>query len=249
MIKISAPAGVCRSNLRQLGLILDLYASENEGRLPFIDDTMNNFIFEGDNLYPEYMTDAAVLACPLDPANNWRTNFRLVSNEHHPGVGAGTVHPDCLADFSYCYLGWIVTSDREVEALFKAYDGLSPIDYDKDITVAQGRGNGGGKVIYRLDKNLFSPDSDGIYGILDNAATFTIDPSKTAANIPVMWDKPSFKESEFNHRRSKDEPLYGNVLYLDGHVKKVPFPSKFPMTKTMARLLDERPRAQIPDCE
>ena len=41
----------------------------------------------------------------------------------------------------------------------------------------------------------------------------------------------------------------GNVIYMDGHLEYIEYPGKFPMTETMARLLDERPREPIPHCE
>ena len=36
---------------------------------------------------------------------------------------------------------------------------------------------------------------------------------------------------------------------MDPESPHIIFATQFPMTETMARLLDERPRARIPDCE
>jgi prepilin-type processing-associated H-X9-DG protein len=237
---------LCPMYLRQLGLLVDLYASENAGRYPFIDDVRNNFIFESALLYPELLTTPEIISCPMDPNYHPSINFRLASNKSHPDFRPGDVHPDCFTDFSYCYLGWIVTSDEEMEAFLEAYDQLSPEDYDKDIVVPEGKGNGGGNVIHRLDKKLFTSAVDGQRKY---PGIFLIDSGKTGADIPIMWDKPSLNKNEFNHMRYRNRPSYGNVVLLDGHVEEVPFPGKFPMTETMAKLLDERPRAPIPDCE
>lgn len=227
----------CVNFQKQLGLILNLYASEHEGRYPPIDNTKNNFIFDANVLYPEYMTDASVAACPQDPDSDPATMFRLRSTADHPDSAVGDVHPDCVTDDSYCYLGWLVTSDEEAEAFFEAYDKLSREDYKKDIVVPEGRGNDGGTVLHRLETNaerfLPKPAEAGF----DSASSI----------IPILWDRPFTNSSDFSHRY--DEVVAGNVLYLDGHVEFVKFGEKFPMTETMARLLEERPRAPIPDCD
>lgn len=229
---IIAQRAACVNNLKQLRLAFDLYGSENNGRYPSVDDTKNNFIFDGDALFPEYFEyapDVLIVACPGDPDCDYEHIFRLRSNEHHPDSEVGEIHPDCITDMSYVYLGWLVTSDEEAEAFFEAYDKLRPEDYDKDIVVADGRGNGGSNVIYRLRKNIDR-----------HLNTPAID----ASEIPVIWDKPFTDITEFSH-----VPAGGNALYLDGHLEHIKYREKFPMTETMARLLDERPRAPIPDCE
>ncbi|MBI5115266.1 hypothetical protein HZA56_02230 [Candidatus Poribacteria bacterium] len=219
----------CINNLKQLGLVLGLYATENGNRYPPIDDVKNNFIFESDAIYPEYLTDSMILACPSNPETNPKANFRLRDNKNHANCDIVTVHPDCITDMSYCYLGWLVTTDEEAEAFFRAYDNLAPKDYEGDITVPERKGNGGGNVIHR---------------IREGAERFMRDPSITAHEIPIMWDKPSADPANLSHL-----PAGGNVLYLDGHVEFIAYPGKLPMTETMARSLDERPRAPIPDCE
>jgi prepilin-type processing-associated H-X9-DG protein len=225
----------CINNLKQLGLVLGLYASENQQEYPPIDDTRNNFIFIGAIIYPEYLTDATILACPEAADYAPRPVFRLVSADAHAGFHDGEVHPDCITDISYCYLGWLITNDEEAKAFFEAYDKMSPADYGKDIVVPDGRGNGGGNIIYCLKS-----DEKLMEKIAQTYSTGDFSP------IPVMWDKPKLYVSKFSHITPK---LGGHVLYLDGHVEFVEYPGKFPMTETMARLLDERPRAPISDCE
>jgi prepilin-type processing-associated H-X9-DG protein len=219
----------CVNNLKQLGLVLGLYATENGSCYPPIDDFRNNFIFDGNAVYPEYLVDTSILACPSDPETEPETNFRLHDNKYHPNGSIGTVHPDCITDMSYCCLGWLITTDEEAEAFFRAYDKLALEDYDRDIVVPEGKGNGGGNVIHRIQKG---------------AERFMKDPSITAHEIPLMWDKPSTDPANVSH-----VPAGGYVLYLDGHVEFIRYPGKFPMSETMARLLDERPRAPIPDCD
>lgn len=219
------PGSLClHSNIRNIGLVLDMYAEDNQGRFPPIDEIKNNFVFDGNLIYPKYLTDISSLGCPDDPGYNPLKSFRLAFTNFHPGASIGeAAHPDCITDESYCYLGWVVTSDEEAEVFFQAYDKLSPEDYDKDLLVPEGKGNGGGHIIRRLTKG---------------AEQFLNSPAIDSSVVPIVWDNP----------RDMNHGTIGVVLYLDHHREYVPF-GKFPMTKTMARLLDERPREPIPDCE
>ena len=231
----------CVENLKQLGLVIHMYATENEGRFPLVDNTKNNFIFDGNVLYPEYLIDstAAMTQCPKAPDYEPENIARLRSTKYHPDFAVGTIHPDCITDQSYVYLGWLVMSDREAEAFFEAYDRLGPEDYDDDIVVPEGRGNVGSSKLNRLatyaDTFLMTDTNVIISGTETRAST-----------IPVLWDRPSTNPKNFSHHRGSKTG--GHVLYIDGHVEFIRFGEKFPMTETMARLLDERPRAPIPDC-
>ena len=130
-------------------------------------------------------------------------------------------------------------SDKEAEAFFEAYDRLGPEEHDNNIVVPEGSGNMGSSKLNRLttyaDTFLMTDRNVIISG------TETL-----ASTIPILWDKPSTNAKNFSHHRGGKPG--GNVLYLDGHVEFINFGEKFPMTETMARLLEERPRAPIPDC-
>jgi prepilin-type processing-associated H-X9-DG protein len=73
----SARRSACVNNLKQLGLVLNMYANENKDRFPYLDDMSARFMFDSDTLYPEYLSDAAILACPSDPEADANTNFKL----------------------------------------------------------------------------------------------------------------------------------------------------------------------------
>ena len=113
----------CVNNLKQLGLALHLYAEENNRRYapvddwghkspfanyPPVDDIKNNFMFDADPLYPEYLTDAMLAMCPGDPRRDPETNFRLKSDHPADGAPEGQTHPDCFTGDSYIYVGWMV---------------------------------------------------------------------------------------------------------------------------------------------
>jgi prepilin-type processing-associated H-X9-DG protein len=50
--------------------------------------------------------------------------------------------------------------------------------------------------------------------------------AKAASELPVMWDETAVygQASTFNH-----VPGGGNVLYMDGHVEFLKWPSEFPV--------------------
>lgn len=240
----------CANNLKQLGQAISLYADENKRRYPPIDETKNNFIFDANLLYPEYLTDPTVVMCPANPQVDPEATFRLTANHSIDGTPKVQVHPDCFTDDSYVYLGWMVFNDKEAEALFGAYDKLSPVDYDTNITVPVGRGTVEGDTLYRLSAyvDMF---------LFDFTEPFiTWGHEEAVSIVPVMWERPYIDTAKFSHR-----PVGGNVLFLDGRVEYILLSSKSPyigdhgsytyspMTEEMARLLDERPRERIRDCE
>jgi len=207
----SARRSACVNNLKQMGLIMNMYANENKERYPTIDSVKGNFMFEGDQVFPEYLTDAVIAVCPSDPGYDPATAFRLRGTREHPGSTIGRIHPDCITCESYIYLGWTVTNEEEGLAAIRAYRRASTAELDENLRVPEGKGTGGGDHIYRLrtggDRFL---------------VTDVRKPHRMSApgEIPVMWEWP------YNH-----VPAGGNVLYLDGHVEFIRYPGKFPMSK------------------
>jgi prepilin-type processing-associated H-X9-DG protein len=242
----SARRAACANNLKQLALVLSLYANENGGRFPPIDNSRNNFMFEGDLLYPEYLTDVSILACPSDPETDPKKNFRLIS-VHRDGTAAGQVHPDCITNMSYSYIGWMVMTDKEAEAFFNAYDEMSPADYDKDITVPEGSGNAEGSVLHRLSagvERFLIPNPDIL---IQSDEPIVVGEVNFPSIVPIMWDQISTDITEFNH-----VPAGQNVLYLDGHVEFHRYDlnsTQFPTSPLTGALFDARPRERIPHCE
>ena len=123
----------CQNNLKQMGVIYKMYANEAPGeKFPRIqmrdypqvdpeadpDDLINpQFSIAPDimSIYPEYMTDAAVLVCPSDIENKIFYEgdclFSSPSGEEmkakHPEIGAHVDWPFEQAGHSYLYFGWV----------------------------------------------------------------------------------------------------------------------------------------------
>ena len=244
----SARRSACVNNLKQMGLVMGMYASENRDKFPPADNHSGRFMWDGNALYPEYLTDAAICACPSDPDYAPKTNFRLISNttltDGSYGSAAqafvsGTVHPDCLIPMSYVYTGWMETKDSESLAGLAMYSWLEevmPITHfasdgwrDRTGNTASfgfsGSGNAGGNSINRLasgvDRFLISDINQILTGRESGSSV-----------VPIMWDQVSTNITDFSH-----VPAGINVLFLDGHVEFKRYEkttSDFPMSPLYA---------------
>lgn len=260
----SARRSSCASNLKQIGLVLNIYASENRGKFPPVDNSYKRFLFDADSVYPEYLRDAMILACPSDIDYDPEVNFRLNSNANlsnnswgaiTESFSAGSVHTKCIGTTSYVYKGWMMTNNDEMVAGLSAYtwlDTVMPISYaatdgwrDRPFTsltsfgFSPTTGNGKSKRINRLclgvDRFLVSD--------LNNVLT---DSQNGASSVPVAWDQISVDITEFNHL-----PSGQNILYLDGHVSFVRYDKiagKFPSSPLYAVLSEEFEERDYDEC-
>ena len=214
----SARRSACVNNLKQLGLVLNMYANENKDRFPYLDDMIKRFLFDSDTLYPEYLSDATIMACPSDPSTNPNTNFKLTAT--YGAVPAGAVHPVCMGTLSYVYVSYLMMSDTEMLAGLACYTWMDQVLAisvtaenswrDAGVNLVSfgfaGSGNSNGSVLNRLSAGVDR------FLITDINTIFTGDEVGSSV-VPVMWDQISTIISEFSH-----VPAGQNVLYLDGHV-------------------------------
>ncbi|MBN2309712.1 MAG: DUF1559 domain-containing protein [Candidatus Hydrogenedentes bacterium] len=211
----------CANNLKQMGIVFKMYANESRGgKFPQqhtwdCDGEYNEWrlMFEGDQLYPEYLTDLNVLICPSAVAGSdavlrfdeglGDTWFREVSGFSFNGRVEGCEVTSC----PYAYAGWAFTREMELEFdnddVMEIYDYVAadPAHKDEDIpTTYLG-------TVLRLREGIerfFITD-------INNPAASAIGQSELA----VMWDAMcAGKNEHFPHK-----PGGGNVLFMDGHVK------------------------------
>jgi prepilin-type N-terminal cleavage/methylation domain-containing protein/prepilin-type processing-associated H-X9-DG protein len=200
-------------------------------------------------LYPEYLTDTNVLACPSDSS---QVSQGGIISETIPG--ACTVKGTLLmADGSYTYLSYAIDNGKDTDApaagqvppqvqqilntmvgygnsqwANRANPAAWPSAPDNiDVkNSAPGWGNGRGNTIYRLKEGV---ERFMITDINNPGAT-----AMAQSSLSIMWDNIGTSlgaGASFNHT-----PGGCNILYMDGHVAFARYPSAdtFPCTKSFA---------------
>ncbi len=135
----------CQNNLRQMGIVFAMYANEGRGYYPRVhaDDPWGAATPEGctegheraalapqmDALYPEYLTDLAVLVCPSDPDASEDNPLHII--EALPGEECAYAGLPSRADASYLYYGFVFDKcDREAPTVDAALFGA---EYAADL--------------------------------------------------------------------------------------------------------------------
>ena len=112
----------CQNNLKQMGVVFKMYAGESEGEkypyMSILGEDANpgvcdnpdgqGFFFEGDLVYPEYLSDANVLICPSDAEGR-----ESLEEDWHEGNDPDAPLIPCEFDNqSYNYAGWLVNTEE-----------------------------------------------------------------------------------------------------------------------------------------
>ena len=205
------------------------------------------FILDGPSIYPEYLTDAKVLVCPSD------SNGSSLLEKGGWNKWADTKEgfdPCSFTAESYMYIPWsLVRGDQYLNAgvdensdpsTINPATGL-PTQVATNFAVALGtmltKGSMGDPTAYETDVTYVNGTTNvTLYRMKEGIERFFItdinNPGGSAlaqSTVSIMWDLASTKATEFNH-----VPGGSNVLYLDGHVEFLKFPSKHPISKVFA---------------
>lgn len=128
---IQAEARVlCANNLKQLGLVIKMYAIESRGgKYPLVSPLRDNWIFDVPAIFPDYISDLSIL---IDPASPFATENTFRSKR------SGALDPDCVSGLFYNYTGYLLTGDAQAMALFLAYESMETSEFraiDHTLTV------------------------------------------------------------------------------------------------------------------
>jgi len=263
----------CANNLKQMGLVFKMYANEAKGeKFPslLVTDSdwtppdyycnqvnVQDFVFNGPAVYPEYLTDPNILVCPSD-ADGWDT----AQDNWYRG---DYFDPCAVSSVSYYYMGWALEPQHYL------LEGGSDNDQNPELGVTwsstlltelvtifgqvyalsltdQGAAMGLAERLYSSDFSYTNEDGKDltVYSLREGIERFFITDinnpaasTKAQSEIAVMYDMvqspslPGDRHIRFNH-----VPGGGNVLYMDGHVDFLRYPSKYPVSRTWATILD-----------
>jgi prepilin-type N-terminal cleavage/methylation domain-containing protein/prepilin-type processing-associated H-X9-DG protein len=206
------------------------------------------FVFEGPAVFPEYLSDVNVLVCPSDSSGG---------TEYWVGVdplsAADAVDPCALTAESYMYLGWALNGAPGRDYLKSGVDPNANVPDPVATCVDEGflgrlASLLADQATATLGANKYDGDVDftnddlaelTLYRLREGIERFFItdinNPAASAqaqSEIPVMMDMASSIVGEFNHI-----PGGENVLYMDGHVEFLKFPSDFPCTRAFVSMV------------
>jgi prepilin-type N-terminal cleavage/methylation domain-containing protein/prepilin-type processing-associated H-X9-DG protein len=258
----------CQNNLKQWGLVFKMYSGESKGeRFPpmlcTIDELIDcdtfattgpiGLVAGGPNvksIYPEYLTDPAIIYCPSDATET--------SNDaYNPDTGELEIHLPCDdavrgqqgIDSSYIYLGWVFdqldSDDAVVNYNLPPLVGDFPAQFvetleflalgliggtftqtevervDQDQEVSDGLGTGGSREQY---ENGEGPNQ--VYRLREGIERFLItdinNPAASAQAQSEIWIMGDTVANEIVHYNHI--PGGSNFLFMDGHVEYLRYP-------------------------
>lgn len=234
----------CANNLKQCGLVFKMYANEDKKGcfptcgIPYRDDPPDcqveygemYLMFDGPSTYPEYFSDLGIIICPSDDSDV-ASLARSALNYGNPDTHGSywrVCNPDTPQErviprfpgIGYVYLGWVVD-----DATFSLLTAVALLEH---LDSGEATNNIG---VYSSDfDGYMNNDSEAkttIYKIREGVERFFItdinNPAASArpqSEISVMWDRVYPTPGDFTHI-----PGGSNVLFMDGHVQFIKYPS------------------------
>jgi prepilin-type processing-associated H-X9-DG protein len=163
----------CQSNLKQIGLMMKMYSSENNGWWPALSPYPENWTLNTDLMIPDYGHDPMVFACPGSPFLSDST-FRV------RGIGyeSEAPYPECVSSLYYTYTGFDLRNTLDAAGLIESVS-RRPLS---------------GQIATSLKATL-PADPYLTDGQLEH------DAGRSRSGAPMMWDRVAQDPQDFSHRK------------------------------------------------
>ena len=210
----------CLNTLKTWQLVYTFYAGESENNvLPALSPNPGQLTPQLADVYPEYLSHLDLLQCP-----------RIL--RPHLRLPCGAADFGTMADLSYFYLGYVLDRPETLRAFHDAYEKAitERRHLESNISVPDGQGNWGGDRIYRLTNDSALLLQDSTYDHNN-----PVEHSFRKSEVPIMIERPE-------HHQNAEGRWGGHVLFMDGHVEFLAYPSEWPMTQeaiSLLRAMDE----------
>jgi len=253
----------CQNNLKQIGLSMKMYSNEAKGeKFPNLsvaggdncDEIGIDFMWWGPQLYPEYLSDLAVNVCPSD--SDGKRAF-TDGRWHCDGNPDNPVCPCQVDSLSYIYISWTLRTEDFLLLGMDENDmaipsNVFPLTYIEpaflgelgNVIVAASNAPDVSTALGIADKDIsFTNSSDQrkviLYRLREGIERFFITDinnpaasTKSQSELVIFFDGIETTPSDFNHI-----PGGANVLYMDGHVSFLRYPSEHPCTRLFASFI------------
>ena len=247
----------CANNLKQMGIVFKMFANESKGeKFPKLmvwegDDSVPTdcvlrtntaeLVFNGPDVFPEYLTDTNVLRCPSSASPGGDDEGGRIRFMHDPNQG---INPCRFNDADYSYLGYalpdsLIYSDISLaNDPVNAFSAISTDAFNTFVGMATQNPDADGEDVtdgdFSLDGNpvTFMRLREGIERFFISDINNPAATAVAQSELFVMLDGATTEIGQFCH-----VPGGGNVLYMDGHVKFLRYPSEGPMTRAIVELI------------
>jgi len=275
----SARRASCANNLKQWGLVFKMYANEAKGEQfpplqvgPCPEATSGDIIADlywiaagpcVRCIYPEYLSDPAIVVCPSDSDNDIENliDGKLCKSYND---GGGQTQGPARVDESYAYFGWVIDDVGTTDTLSGATNDMGifgvllglipgldtsiivPVQLARTVVVLAD------KFILQEDINAPSGDADvgapwgngggsTVYHLREGIERFLItdinNPAASAMAQSEVWIMLDQLAAGSAIGLFNHIPGGCNVLYMDGHVDFVRYKEKEPLVPQLAEMI------------